>query len=1018
MAFTLTLLGTDTSFSPKATTGYDKAETLSYVSTLINETSTGSVDDVVQFRNDQVAVINGPTTSGSEIGDRIARGVTIILEAISRGEQNISIIAHSRGAVEAILVAHELERIQKILQESREFKPELNNSECSYTKKALTTEPHQRTFENLAWDKIGRNITDVKLSMLNIDPVPGGNYIGLTYTTTLAWRDPRFYKLPKIVSEYEQYIYENERTRCFKPIVPKCVSEETKFKLTSLPGHHGTGSGNLHDQQLRVNPEQADTSHVQELCLIKLMDFLSRNGVILKRKASDTDPFHPLMERFFAESPEKDKKLKQIYLELFDNIVKNRAGYDHYNNTAYATLGQEQSIQKWIWNTKNQRIVHFEEHNDTFLEEIIHPVPGRKFLNFEHARLYINKELGLSDTVHLSKTINKAVENLLKLCNQYRTKQDLKKTDDADLTESTINRGRLIPALETEEGFTLLLECLSTLIDEVRQSYLQNKIVDSEEQNALYTAISNSFKSFKKYTNENKENELAKAIFAQFKADLKNTLDFKRDKLMARNEMLTKIMQDKKPLQGFQDNIQKVINKIRSKEPAPNEAESLLVNNLNKLINKIQTTDFTETESIKQFLESECLIFQEMNIANGEGNELVIESRNCVLAFFMEAAEDNQFYKIEDIIPEVINLANELEQYKGTIPNFKAFDSSYDYKALEKTLTQQLDQLINLTGKYIAEQEIPLDSIDNLFKDENNFNLYKRIKYNAIGRGAVDPLALALKKKLALAEKEQHLLTAELTKGKEEQAKLISDFNSREEELKKLNKELSLAKEQTNNKVQNLTQQVADLNIKLTKLKSQQNAATDALDNNTEFEFEKIIISKLYPLTNNYLLSLAQEVKNKIDSNLDITDYSKLISNIRLIKTWPTDEGSQILNEKILVLCDLQDILTSKKPASERVKSFYAELNEANTTLANHRDPDWIRFTKNAAIVLSIILTGILPGLFVLGVITLTGSSPKFWQSSGQTFFQKASQQITNYNAFLNHIEISAKDNRNFDRER
>lgn len=74
MPFTLTLLGTDTQFTPEhMENAYDKAETLSYISTLINKESTMPTDDVIRFRNQDVAVIDGPSTLGSEVGDRIAR---------------------------------------------------------------------------------------------------------------------------------------------------------------------------------------------------------------------------------------------------------------------------------------------------------------------------------------------------------------------------------------------------------------------------------------------------------------------------------------------------------------------------------------------------------------------------------------------------------------------------------------------------------------------------------------------------------------------------------------------------------------------------------------------------------------------------------------------------------------------------------------------------------------------------------------------------------------------------------
>ncbi len=72
MPFTLTLLGTNTQFAPsKVDNAYDKAETLSYISTLINSNSTGTIDDVVRFRNDNVVVIDGPTTIGKEVGNSL-----------------------------------------------------------------------------------------------------------------------------------------------------------------------------------------------------------------------------------------------------------------------------------------------------------------------------------------------------------------------------------------------------------------------------------------------------------------------------------------------------------------------------------------------------------------------------------------------------------------------------------------------------------------------------------------------------------------------------------------------------------------------------------------------------------------------------------------------------------------------------------------------------------------------------------------------------------------------------------
>ena len=129
--FTLTMLGTLTDFTPELkqtakptpyTKGakikdYPKGETLSVVSSLIKtnipaKTTKVDTKNPYSFQADEITVLSGPKTDGSNIGEKIALGLAAILKAITRGQTRINIIAHSRGAVESILIAHELETIQ------------------------------------------------------------------------------------------------------------------------------------------------------------------------------------------------------------------------------------------------------------------------------------------------------------------------------------------------------------------------------------------------------------------------------------------------------------------------------------------------------------------------------------------------------------------------------------------------------------------------------------------------------------------------------------------------------------------------------------------------------------------------------------------------------------------------------------------------------------------------------------------------------------------------------------------
>ncbi|WP_242606192.1 hypothetical protein [Legionella cincinnatiensis] len=1195
MSFTLTLLGTDTQFTPDhLENAYDKAETLSYISTLINKESTMPTDDVTRFRNQDVAVIDGPTTFGAEVGDRIARGVAAVLEAISRGETNINVIAHSRGAVEAILVAHELERLQNLTKEKRldSFSPEILNSVCKYTKTAMSGS-HKDAFENLKWDEISKHIGDVKISMLNIDPVPGGNYVGVTHVSSLAWRDPRFYEVPKIVKEYEQVIYENERTRCFKPIVPKCVSPETKFKLQSLPGHHGTGSGNLLDQQRGKNSSEKSTAHVQELAVVKLIDFLTRNGVNITPRAQQDDPFAELMSELFErEFPAWEKRLKDLYFKLYNQIIENREAYLNYNKTSYAVLGQEQALLKLIWNVTDQRIVHHLAHNDTFLDVIIPPVPGGHFLNYEHARMHLNHELGLSDDIPLSGTLDIATQRLVKICEHTKKLQelkDLKKKEPTaalqDMTES-IMFDKIAHAIDSKEGFDLLLQGITTLIEEVRQSYLQNKLVNPDERLAVYEAIQRTFSAFSIFTQTDPHNELATKIFERLKSDLEATLTMKRNTLKGQYQELANKLKEKQFLNELDGKIQKIIDNLEEKRAEGNSLENeLLIEKLKGFISRSKQLQEKHSLSyeVKHLLEQEFSELSKLELSS----ELAINSRAWSCLLIDEAVDENLTYLLPHIIQEVIASSNELDKFRKALPDFKALDNTLSYEQVETELEEYKSRVIYLVAQYLHRHKIPLQNVKKIFGDENQ-DLFQQIEGLAIGMGAVNPLALAIEEKLHViqelsstneqqanqialltqdrqqqaelmnklglkveeqaalisnlrlevtdqaelisnlrlevkdqaelisnlqlevkdkaalinnlrlevkdqaelinnlqfevkdkaelisnlrlevkdqaeligklelevkdqAELIRHLnldlgmraklikalnlnieeqaelikelrlevgakaevihklelditkqaeLIKSLTSGKEEKAKLIvlltdewdkqmqlvNALTSTNEEQQKLIIELSRANALLEEENRNLRGNIAHLNQQLELLKAEQ-STTATVDDEYEFDLQIIIKKELTPLTKDYLIHLAKEIKKSVDPTLDVNDFPNLVKNVRKIQSWPENESSKILKQKFDKVSELYDTLKAKNKPSVKVGQFYNQLNEGERLIQAHRDPAWKRYTM---IALSILVTGILPGLGVLAYSAITGNTPKFWQSTGQTFFQSA----------------------------
>ena len=138
----------------------------------------------------------------------------MILKAVAEGKSNIQIASHSRGAVESILISHELKRIKEALKADPKktiFKI-LLESPCSYTKagvEKLFKEVNESVQDEAA--ALAERLSSAKINLFLMDPVPGGSYRGLSL---VGWRDERFYQ-PSPANSTELLIARNERTRCF-----------------------------------------------------------------------------------------------------------------------------------------------------------------------------------------------------------------------------------------------------------------------------------------------------------------------------------------------------------------------------------------------------------------------------------------------------------------------------------------------------------------------------------------------------------------------------------------------------------------------------------------------------------------------------------------------------------------------------------------------------------------------------------------------------------------------------------
>jgi len=439
MAFTLILLGTDTLYAPETSIYYERGELLSFTGTLIPGTQSG--DLVEPYHGYAIQIINGPDTMGYGVGDRIARAVLSILRQIQQGETKYNILAHSRGAVEAILVAHELKRIQELFSKesvswdkitqsqdqafvSRFSTSSLSNSMNSTAYFAMNNEPLKTSFTEII-QKIKTNteqltqfkndLAQARLAIFNIDPVPGGNRTGLQ----IGWRDSRFYQVPDNVIEYTQYVYQYEYSRCFKPVVPYSVDKKkTQYKIFTLPGHHGTGSGNLYDQQRLAKNEESlgigKTSHVQEVLLLRILQFLLRNGTVdfksrqvceseYKLNADLLDLVYDSEGNVITEQQILSAKSLQCYQKIHDN----KMSYEYFKNTTYVS-GKEMDYEAMVWSNASMegRLIHYHQHsgaNKVFLSKKL-PEANELHVNTEHEYLTcqaFNEQIGIKQDMYL-----------------------------------------------------------------------------------------------------------------------------------------------------------------------------------------------------------------------------------------------------------------------------------------------------------------------------------------------------------------------------------------------------------------------------------------------------------------------------------------------------------------------------------------------------------------------------------------------------------------------------------------
>lgn len=503
MPFTLTMLGTDTQYRPRnylptleSVHRIQTSETLSYMAFRIAGNPgepcnacpatprPDSTQDLKSLKNasdyykrfvvpvnSNSVVIEGPDTAGTVKYSLIGLGVVELLKAISRGERQLNINGHSRGAVESIIITHELDRIKRLFNPLVIREDELLAAICASENKDTAKIMTELLAVDLVSLKTAFQATEdaLKISIYALDPVPGDSVFRMT---TAAWTDKRFETIPDIVNDCFQILYTDERTRAFKPIRLKAIDVE-KTKLTVLPlyGHHGIGSGNPASQNGESVVPFDQTRAVQHVVMAQLFNRLKRTGVDFTEGVFDC-----YLDRFFNQYLSCDDKAKQAWLfDAYQHMESNRAAYSQCSKNGYVgtTWGNEFSIEQCFFSKAEHSYRPVRKSglfgaSDVPLHEVVSSnLSG--LVNLEHAEI---SAFMLFDAVHPTIGVFQSVSPVTQICSFVSKTLELKSDDERRfVSDEAINKIKEKLLLVTTD--LALVYSSNVISDEDRGSILQ-----------------------------------------------------------------------------------------------------------------------------------------------------------------------------------------------------------------------------------------------------------------------------------------------------------------------------------------------------------------------------------------------------------------------------------------------------------------------------------------------------------------------------------------------------------------
>ncbi|MGM9452720.1 hypothetical protein ACTAZI_05210 [Legionella bozemanae] len=975
--FTLTMLGTDTVYTPTLKSKkkpkplkkgdtvqeyYPKGETLSIVSTLIKTEENPLINhkQLAPFQSAEVAVVNGPKTDGSDVGEKIGIGLGIALNALVRGQTKLNDIAHSRGGVESILIAHELDAIKKAINSCENFEQLIKeltqqqaarkngkpfNNTTDIIKPLLTQLPKEKQDQERWFNALKTNIADASMNLFIIDPVPGDCW-------PVTWYDERFFTLPSFVKHAEFVYYENERSDWgFTPIYVEASNAEQTIVRHTLPGHHGTGSAgtNASQQNVVVSPDKTKATHVQKLMVFKLLNFLTSHGVAFKDAREIFHESTGLGKKYLSFLKEMDisegidvAKLDfpTIFRKLYDKIYENRAAYEAFNATHYTFMG-----------VAPQRKMLRTGHKYGLLTEVFPKNIG--YVNEEHSKLmkeYFFKILQVdSHEEHSLAALIKSAQNVLS--------KNIRKISNlsASLTEHSIAATAI---LDSESARQDVLSSFGALIQRVNQQYLSDDWSANDKQKEkeeLFAAITNIFQEF---------NELLKIENPTIQEFVKNLIDLSlKGVTQTVGQQHANLKEELNRLQTPTDtNLKYFFNSLLTQI---NKDESYSGAEINpEIIRIFESQEFARLADYPVSIKIAYICRQlGEKLPKNETEESLIEQ----LTARFEEHYGSSFDEFEKLFHQIGVFIND----SAALGRFFVTEEAI-FNKHELSLRKEAETLID-----IAAQKFYRDRPNALPAPAEKGTFQELVERHAINKyGVVDRLK---QEKVAL-EQERQQLTARIEKMHQEQ---IAKKEEQEKTIEKMREQIAEKEEQERK-----------TNASLKAERSKKSEYQAALNNNNEAKYLLLINNKLIPLTNEYLALLKSQLSNK-PKELEQDDEIK--------------KEDDKINIKIKKVTELLDVLQNQKkfPHPEmRLRVFYKKLGRAEAELKKHRDANWERYFQNTLIAVGI-LASLGLGLIALAVYTHVGySSTKsmlFWQSSGENV-------VSTMNKYRKGLDLSIDD--------